>query len=187
MSTATEFWKWFEQHLERLRTLEGEALVNEVYDRLTQVDARLGIEVASKPDRDGNREFIITAYALRDAMPAAVDLAARAPHLPGFKVIGLRPAKGFTFSFKNEKGGCHGRDLRFVARRDGETTRLQLRIPAPVSELPHGQREQLGWQIINAGLGEQLAAKIDELEVVESHDGGEPIDGLTEWLLSVGL
>lgn len=182
--TATAFWRWFEQHGERLRGLDTESLVNEVYDELAKVDGRLGLEVGGKPNPNGDREIIITAYAMRDAMPVALDLAARAPHVPGFTVIGLRPAKGFRFSFKNDKGGFEGKDLRFVARRDGESIRLQLQIPAPLADLPPGQREQLGWQIVNVGLGEQLAAAIDHLEVVEGYDGGESIDQLAEWLRS---
>lgn len=188
MTSPREFWSWFADNAERLLALPGEALVDEVYDRLVQVDDRLGIEVSAGPTAGGERELIVTAYALRDAIPVARDLAAQAPALPGWKVIGLRPGRGFGFTFRNDDGELQGTDIRFVPlSAPGQPAHLKLVLPVSLDSLPEGERQQLGWQMLNAGLGELLAAQVDELDVVGAQPGqdgdvGEPIERLAGWL-----
>ena len=186
MSSPSEFWTWFADNAERLHAAPGEALVDEVYDRLIEVDDRLGIEVSAGPTASGERELIITAYALREAIPVARALAEQAPPLAGWKVIGLRPGRGFGFTFRNDDGEFQGTDIRFVAlSRPGEPAHVKLLLPVALDSLPEGERQQLGWQMLNAGLGELLAAQIDELDVAGtggSDDAGEPIERLAGWL-----
>jgi hypothetical protein len=181
--SASELWAWFSENASRLHGLEGEELVREVYPRVEAIDDRLGVEVSTQADPQGVRELIITAYAARAAIPAVMAIVAEAPAVRGWKIIGLRPAMGFEFSLRNATGGFDAKDLRFLASPQAEGIRLALLMPVSIDGMPAGQREQLAWQLVNIGLGEFLASRIDALELVEGRGGeGRPISELAAWI-----
>ncbi len=183
MNSTADFWIWFTEHAARLLQLEGHALVDEVQERLGDVDPRLGVEVSAEPTDEGNRELFITAFAVREAIPVALELVSRAPPLRGWELVALRPPGGFDFSFENDHGSFEAGDLRFISRiEEDRRVIVTLLVPAPIGAIPPDERNQLGWQILNVGLGELLAAQIDELEVVSGNGRGEPIESLSSWL-----
>jgi hypothetical protein len=181
--SASELWRWFSENAARLHGLEGEELVREVYPRVEAIDDRLGVEVSTQADAQGRRELIITAYAARAAIPAVMAIVAEAPEVRGWKIIGLRPAMGFEFSLRNDKGGFDAKDLRFLTSPQAEGIRVRLLMPVPIDGMPAQAREQLAWQLVNIGLGEFLASRIDALELAEGKGAeGRPISELAAWI-----
>lgn len=181
--TASELWGWFRENAARLHGLDGEELVGEVYPRVQAIDERIGVEVSTEADDAGLRELILTAYAARDAIPLVLAVVAEAPRVPGWTIIGLRPPMGFGFSMRDDRGGFDGQDLRFEPYPKADGVRLKLLLPASIDRIPAGQREQLAWQIINIGLGEHLASRIDALELAQGSAGeGRPIEELAAWV-----
>jgi hypothetical protein len=91
------FWQWFEDHQADFEALTdtSDPFWDGAVKQLKRIDRRLWFEM-SRPD-GGDREFIITAEGHVEVFPLVETIVARAPRLPGWRFIPLKPPMGFDF------------------------------------------------------------------------------------------
>ena len=161
---ADEFWQWFLAEEARLRQANGQIVADAIEDRLRAIDPRVGVEVS---DPGNERELVFTAWSQRDAFPVVHALMAAAPRaLAGWKLMGLKPARGFAFAVDVDGVRVEAEKLRFdVLGSPQAPAALGIRVyvagPAPVVDERWAQTLAL---LIETGIGEEAAAQIDYLE-----------------------
>ena len=170
--TATEFWQWFESEEPELRGAGGQVVADRVEARLREVDPRIGIEVG---EPGGERELIFTAWSDAEVFPAVRALMSAAPKgLAGWKLIALKPPRGFEFTIDVDGLQIDARRLWFDALASPDAPgALGIRVYVGVGVTPSDQRwaQALGL-IIETGIGEDAAAQIDYIDPF----GGPPAD-----------
>jgi hypothetical protein len=163
-----DFWRWFQLHLADLNALhDPEApLWDVVVAQLKQVDKHLWFELSS-PDA-GDREFIITAEGNVDAFAITDTLVARAPKIPGWQFIALKPPMGFDFKTTYEGIEFSPRSMWFLPLESSSRPRdLGLRIGVPnFTSAIERQAKNGVLVILDTALGERTAALgIQHIEV----------------------
>ncbi len=159
---AEEFWRWFVSE-EALRQADGQAVADAVEVRLREIDPRVGVEVS---DPGEQRELILTAWSQRDAFPVVHALMAVAPRpLPGWKVIALKPARGFRFAIDVDGVRIDAGALRFEVLGSPQAPgALGVRIYAANAPATDERWAHTLSLIIETGIGEEAAAQIDHIE-----------------------
>lgn len=162
MSTE-EFWRWFASEESDLRQADGQAVADAVEARLREIDPRVGIEVSDPAEE---RELILTAWSQRDAFAVVHTLMAAAPQaLPGWKIIALKPARGFQFAIDVDGVRIDAGALRFEVLGSPQAPgALGVRIYAPNAPAADERWAQTLALIIETGIGEKAAAQIDYIE-----------------------
>jgi hypothetical protein len=170
--TAAEFWSWFASEEAQLRAAGGQVVADRVEARLREVDPRIGIEVGEPADE---RELIFTSWSHAEVFPAVRALMSSAPQaLAGWKLIALKPPRGFEFTIDVEGLQVDARRLWFDALSSPEAPgALGIRVYVGVGVARTDQRwaQALGL-IVETGIGEDAAAQIDYIEPY----GGPPAD-----------
>ena len=180
MSTAE--WSWFSAREGELRGMSPEAASEAITSGLAAIDERMGAEVS---DASGTRTVVITAGGEVDVFGAVRRTVESAPSVPGWTFVAFRPARGFEFQV--DAGGMvfEAKALSFMPLRPDEAPSqpaIRLLVPNPKLEA----WAEIGLQIIEAGVGEELAARITYLEIgtrdEDSHDvyGLESLGGYLE-------
>jgi hypothetical protein len=170
--TAAEFWRWFAAEEAELRRAGGQIVADRVEARLREHDPRIGIEVG---DPGEERELIFTAWSDAEAFPAVRALVGTGPDpSPGWKLIALKPPRGFEFGIDVDGLQVDARRLWFDALASPEAPgalgiRVYVGVGAPSSDQRWAQALAL---IIETGIGEDAAAQIDYIEPY----GGPPPD-----------
>ncbi len=163
-----DFWRWFQAH-----RADFDALIypetpfwDVALERLQRLDERLWFEL-SEPDGD-SREFIVTAEGHQEVFPLADAIVARAPDLPGWRFIALKPPMGFDFQTNYEGVEFDPRDMWFLPLNSrSRPENLGLRIGVPnYADAEHGHVENAVLVILDTAIGERSAAlDIHHLEV----------------------
>ena len=162
--TAEQFWAWFLTQEADLRRADGQAVADAVGARLREIDPRVGVEVS---DPAAERELIFTAWSQRDAFPLVHALMAAAPPngVAGWRLVALKPARGFDFAVDVDGVRINARELRFDALASPQAPgALGVRVyvmGAPAGDERWAQTLAL---IIETGIGEEAAGHIDYLE-----------------------
>lgn len=150
-------WSWLTPRKDELSTMTP-LEVEQVFDaELAKLDAGLFARVS---DELGERKVVISAGRKAELFDRVRELVAAAPKLPRWSIIALEPARGFEFEFQ---AGRHidARALGFVPRKTDEGLVIRLLVPNPEHEGWVG----IAWQIVEAGIGEEAAARIAGLEI----------------------
>lgn len=93
---ADHFWTWFQKHSSLLLVLSHMSIFEREY-WLREIDTHLiactpKLSFAIYYDRESTGSLIITACGKEKHVRMAENLAAKAPHMPGWKIIALQPA-----------------------------------------------------------------------------------------------
>ena len=171
--TVDEFWTWFASEESELRRADGQVIADRVEARLQEVDPRIGIELG---EPDAQRELIFTAWSDAEAFSAVRALVAAAPlsSLTGWKLIALKPPRGFGFAIDVDGLQVDARTLWFDPLGAPEAPealglRVYVGVGAPGSDPRWARALAL---IIETGIGEDASAQIDYIEPC----GGPPAD-----------
>ena len=163
--TSTEFWRWMKDASAELLEADGQAVADEIEERLSEIDKRLGVEVSGPAER---RELIITAWSDPSAFAAVRGLVAAAPPLPGWQIIALKPPRGFEFGIDLDGLKVDANELQFeplAAAEDPKLLGVRIYVPSAGDD----DDERLGRAlplILETGIGEEAAAQIDHSEYV---------------------
>jgi hypothetical protein len=163
-----EFWIWFQNHEDKFGALVSadDPFWDIAVQRLQRLDRRLWFEL-SEPD-GANREFIVTAEGCSAVFPLVDEIIAKAPQLPGWVFIALKPAMGFDFTTTYEGVRFEPRKMWFLPLENASNPhRLGLRVGiANLTPAIERQANDAVATIIQTGLGERSAAlDIQHLEV----------------------
>ena len=169
--TSDEFWQWMSDNSAELLRAQGPVVADQVEERLREIDDRLGVEVS---DPGEPRELIITAWSRADAFPAARELVAAAPPLPGWQIIALKPPRGFEFGFDMDGLEINAAELKFEAlsaRQDPKLLGIRIYVPGATDDDDERLARALPL-VLETGIGEEAVAQIDHTEFI----AGSPPD-----------
>lgn len=84
------FWRWFERNEDRTFRFEEdqEAIFDEIRKEIRRVDPDLCFEISG--EKEGKREFVVSAGGIRTAFPSVSALCNAKPQLPRWIVIPFR-------------------------------------------------------------------------------------------------
>ena len=122
------FWRWFQANESRLYDFEKdrEKIFDELGTQLHRIRPELTFEFG--PQRDGKREFVISADGIKDAFPAVITLVDAAPSLSRWKITKFRPRRGFQSPVTLNGFRLAPDQVRFTIGPDGEKAGLTLFI-----------------------------------------------------------
>lgn len=162
-SSAGTFWEWFQRHEGDLWRIED--YQDEWLDRLQAALAeyRQGLWVEVSDEDEGVRELVISAAGDEQLFDDARDLVAHAPELKRWKVLALKPARGFDFMFEDDSVKLDPRELAFEPLAHARNPRaIGLRVFSPV--LGDNVRAAVE-RMLEVGLGEEKRARISYIEI----------------------
>ncbi len=174
---ASEFWSWFVAHEAQLRQLddsEEETVLDELLDQLESVCDELGFEIGTQPD--GVTELIISAEGDREMFDRVRALVAEAPKLEGWRILALKPARGFDFIAEYGDWQLDPDDIWFMPlESDEDPNALGLRLSSPTEESAEDDDFLAAcFQLLETGLGEvTLAEDVHHLEIVPLPENAE--------------
>lgn len=154
---STEDWAWLPPRRDELVAKSPEAAAEIITAELAKLDPKLEAEVS---DDGAWRQVRICAGRQAELFDRARELAASAPAIPRWSFTALRPARGFEFEFEAGRR-IDARALSFEGRETDDGLVIRLLVPNPEFD----GWEAIGWQIIEAGIGEEAAARIAALEI----------------------
>jgi len=185
--TIDEFWQWMSDSSGELLEADGQALADEVEQRLRIIDGRLGVEVSGPPQPPASRELIITAWSEPAAFASAREIVAAAPDLAGWEFLALKPPRGFSFAIDIDGLHIDASELQFDPLAAQENPKLLgIRVYVPSADDDHDER--LGRAlplILETGIGEEAAAQIDHADFVAGAPGDDkalPIEQLLPYV-----
>jgi hypothetical protein len=134
-SSEEKFWIWFSENADEISLIEsvGEGgIVDDLSKELKRVNSNLTFEIGGGLGEE--REFIISADGLSEAVPFVTKLVSDAPVLDGWKFIAFRPRLGTDFTLQYEDIELSPEDFWFTAWQDDDRIGLVVYLPKIESE-----------------------------------------------------
>lgn len=181
------FVEWFKASSARLLALAPEEAAEEIGSKLIEFDKRLGVEVGEEPAEPNPpvRELIVTAFSDPDVFDDVRLIVQGVSKTPGWQVVALKPPRGFSFTVELGNRTVDARDLKYVMLPNHG---IGLVVPSEVMEFLRPEdrdTEELAWLIVEGGIGEELAAKLNHIEFVSSPQRkAKPLEELPVYLTS---
>lgn len=156
-----EFVQWFLGNANALRSLAPDRAIDLIVDRLAKLDDSLSAEIARSPD--STYELIVSAGGRIELFSLVKSVCVQLV-APGWRVIALKPARGFDFTINSASGRVSPRGFRFAPMESKrKPDELGVRLFAP-SEMHDALADMTGL-ILETGLGEESAALIKYVEM----------------------
>ncbi len=163
MDKVDRFWTWFEANRNDVARARPEDIADAVQNELAHVDERLGVEVAR--DIKGI-EVIISANGDRDAFPIVRKLLETAKTDENWTFIELKPPRGFEFKLDVEGASIEADKLSFDPLEGVKNPKaLGIRLFGLDVDTQLNDVDYLTRLIVETGIGEELAAHIDYIDV----------------------
>ena len=163
-SPESTFWAWFEKNQDMLFHFERdqEPTFNKLNTAMSKVHPDLTFEFG--PDRDGKREFVISADGLKDAFPAVESLYASAPSLPQWTFIKFRPRRSaMTIQMGDVK--IEPTDVEVAVEADGDKAGFTVFVKG-YDESRSQQFKHAAFIILDQSIGEyDMETKVGFIEV----------------------
>lgn len=159
---------------DRVWNLESDkdGIVQDVQRELSQYCEDLEIEVSN--EEQGQRELIISAGGDATLFPNVEDLVANAPELARWKILALKPPRGFEFELDCGIGKIVPEELFFEPLSSGaKPNSLGILVFVPEG-LVKKDIEQYIRLVVETGLGERDAAVIEHIEVAPMPEDPSP-------------
>lgn len=155
------FIGWAQAHLPGLHGAAADVVADEVCEHLLTIDRQLGVEVDEPVD--GDRALTITAFSDPRRVLLVHRIVAALSAIEGWHVVALKQPTGFACSIEHAATVIDAAALRFepIAGLHGG---FRLLVPAGLPVPDGADGEELAWLIVESGIGEELAARIQHLE-----------------------
>jgi hypothetical protein len=153
-SPEAEFWTWFAANESLLLDIGKDTghVVQAILGRMESVHEALAFDLG--PEKDGRRQFVVTACGDPLGFPAVVKLVSAAPALRRWTVTAFRPRREPRGSFQLHCGGEIAlEEVRFVAEPAGDRLHLDLFVPGYRPRFAE-EYEIVGHLILDLVLGE---------------------------------
>lgn len=151
------FWKWFQQHEEEIHSFEKdqEAIFDRLAAALEAVHPDLTFEFG-QVEKDGTREFVISAGGIKAAFPSVEALHAAAPRLPKWNIIKFRQRSLPLLGIEVDGVKSAPEEVHYVLLKDTDPDKVGIMLfmenydeAAPSEELLH-----IGYLFLDQALGE---------------------------------
>lgn len=163
-SPEATFWAWFEANQDMLFHFERDQ--EGTFDKLNAAMAKVHPDITFEfgPDKNGKREFVISADGLRDAFPAVEALHASAPSLPRWTFIKFRPRRSaMTIQIGNVK--LEPADIEVAIEADGNKAGFTVFVRG-YNEPQSQQYNQAAFIMLDQSIGEyDMETKVGFIEV----------------------
>ena len=158
---AKDFWSWFAAEEPRLRAASPRDATGEIEDHVRSLDARIGVELGEAEVR----ELIFTVSVQYEAFDLVRALVAAAPEFEKWRVIALKPARGFEFSIDVGGARIDASAITFEPL-DSPAMPGAIGVRCFVDDVlaDHPNATAILRLIVATGIGEELAARINHLE-----------------------
>ena len=170
------FWNWFETNIKLLNGFEPdmETVLDSISKNLNAYNPNLAFEI-SQPDKDGVREFIISAEGVIDEFQSVIDLYESSPKLEGWEIIAFRPRMSLEYSINFSGLELDPKDLWIFWRE--EEGNFDLIIYFPNYEEEHRNTfVEAAYILLDMAIGEYYVAAgiryIDHQLLPENPEGG---------------
>lgn len=182
--TSKQLWNWFTKHENDLKHCEPQLAAESLSEILAQVDTRLGVEVS---DERKKRSLTITAGGDPDVFPMAKQLINEAPRTRGWSFHALKPARGFKFTINANGIDLDASELVFEPLTSADLPKkLGIRLFFPSSNREATSDNDMVWQILETGIGEEATCLISHLEVesgIVKQEDTIPIEDLANYIV----
>jgi hypothetical protein len=170
MAAHADLWRGLDRAT--FETTRMPELVERIASAIAGLDDRLGLEVS---ETDDGHEAIVTAHGDPEAFETVDEIVASAPEVPGWTFVALHPPRGFDFEVSAGGKRFEASRLTFepLPAADG-SLRVRLHVPDPSAP----EWDELAALVIETGIGERLAARIDGIEVGERPESSENVFAL---------
>ncbi|MEQ8637786.1 hypothetical protein [Gimesia maris] len=164
------FWLWFESQAERLFEQPSLEIIDKLTEQLATVDWGISCEV-SQVTTCSDRELILTAHSDILRFELIGTLVQRAPQIPNWRVLALKPPRGFAFHIDG-KERLSISDWRFVPLKSSpDFSEFGLRIEMPEQDARLLDADSLSL-ILETGVGEVLLSLCSHIEFGSSKTAG---------------
>lgn len=164
------FWLWFESQAERLFEQPSLEIIDKLTEQLATVDWGISCEV-SQVTTCSDRELILTAHSDILRFELIGTLVQRAPQIPNWRVLALKPPRGFAFHIDG-KESLSISDWRFVPLKSSpDFSEFGLRIEMPEQDARLLDADSLSL-ILETGVGEVLLSLCSHIEFGSSKTAG---------------
>lgn len=164
------FWLWFESQAERLFEQPSLEIIDKLTEQLARVDWGISCKV-SQVTTCSDRELILTAHSDTSRFKLIGTLVQRAPQIPGWRVLALKPPRGFAFHIDG-KERLSISDWRFVPLKSSpDFSEFGLRIEMPEQDARLLDADALSL-ILETGVGEVLLSLCSHIEFGSSKTAG---------------
>jgi hypothetical protein len=170
------FLAWAKEHLAGLYGADGEEATDRIHGQLEAVDEALGCEVSQPGDEP--RELIVTAFSDATRFDLVREIVAGLHGVSPWKVIALKPPRGWTFAMTLGNTRLAAGKLRWTSV-SGVRGGVRLIPSVTLPLIDEEQAEELAWLIVETGLGEELSARLKHVEF--GVGTGRPIEELDAW------
>jgi hypothetical protein len=178
---VSSFAAWFQKNAGRLRVAPAVEVADALSEQLLRVDSQLGVEVADATSDP--REVILTAFSDPSLFRLVRKLAAEVNRVRGWTFTALKPARGFAFALRVGPHHVNASSLSFIPIDDIHG--VQILLSESINDVADGpQLKELGWLIVETGIGEELAGVVQDVEIVSRSARGiaRPIDELASYV-----
>ncbi len=178
------FVSWGLNKLAGLRDESPEEAAEVIGNELLKADEGLGVEVSTVTEGE-DRELIVTAFSDRALFSLVQHIAEQLSSVPGWKVIALKPPRGFEFTLTLGKQRLRANSLEFTSIPTVVGgIRLLVAQECLVEMAKAHDREELAWLIVETGIGEELSSRLQHIEFAcdANAEAKYPITELAEYV-----
>jgi hypothetical protein len=164
------FISWVHENAARLLTEAADVVADQLGDALLHLNSQLGVEVAEDSEKDA-REVIITAFSDPNLFYIVYLVVELLQDIPGWNFVALKQPRGFAFKLIVGGYQLDAKTLKFTPIPDISGGFQLIVSPQMLRALPTGQEaEEFAWLIVETGIGEELAGRLQHLEFVSSEE-----------------
>ncbi len=153
ISKEDAFWKWFRTNEARLFDFEKdqEKVFGELTDEIKKVHPDLIFEFG--PKENGKRDFVVSADGIKNAFPAVIALADKAPSLERWIILKFRQRGDPTVNMEINGERIKSDQFKFTIEPDGQKAGITLYIDG-YDQSRHDLFARSGFILLDNCLGE---------------------------------
>jgi hypothetical protein len=149
------FWEWFTKHEPELFAIKmaNEPIADLLHSELARINPDLTFEFGT-PQKDGTREFVISANGIKSAFPAVESLWKSSPSLPRWKFTKFRPRMKEPADIEMNGRKIKAGDVRCVLFKSDDPSKLGTLLLLPGYSKEDPLFKNFGYLFLDETLGE---------------------------------
>jgi len=177
------FWGWFKKNSRRLRRIRSadDIAFTELEKLINGISSDIGIEIGGSEDSD-TMSLILTAYGVTSVFPLVDAIASRAPKIPGWQIVALKPPLLEEMEVDYEGTVVKVSDLWVLpgdTLPDGVIP-IQIAITAPPQPEGDENREAAALLALESFLGERAFASLIQVVGFVRPPAQLPVNGFIQ-------
>lgn len=179
------FWKWFQQNEAKVFHFERDQdnVFDELALQMSKVNGDLTFEF-SPINKDGKREFVISAGGIKASFPAVESLHSSAPKMKSWVFVKYRPRRNPLNDLEYGGLSVTADDVQYKMFKDGEKVGIIIFLKG-YSDEQKSIYSNIGYLFLDEALGEyDIETKVGFIEFhnrdSKYYEGASPLRGLSK-------